>query len=51
MANSGLNLNYDRLLQSVGDSLDKGRSEAAIAVNIAMVHIYWEMSRQIDKLD
>ena len=35
MANSGLNLNYDRLLQSVGDSLDKGRSEAAIAVNIS----------------
>ena len=36
MANPRLNPDYDRLLQSVGDTLNKGRSAAALAVNTAM---------------
>ena len=38
---------YNRLLQSVGDTLNKGRSAAAAAVNTAMVQTYWEIGRQI----
>ena len=37
MVNPRLNPDYDRLLQSVGDTLNKGRSAAAAAVNTAMV--------------
>lgn len=47
MANPRLNPDYDRLLQSVGDTLNKGRSAAVLAVNTAMVHTYWEIGRQI----
>ena len=47
MVNPRLNPDYDRLLQSVGDTLNKGRSAAAMAVNTAMVHTYWEIGRQI----
>ena len=34
-------------LIAVGDTLNKGRSAAAMAVNTAMVHTYWEIGRQI----
>ena len=47
MVNPRLNPDYDRLLQSVGDTLNKGRSAAAMAVNTAMVHTYWEIGKQI----
>ena len=47
MVNPRLNPDYDRLLQSVGDTLNKGRSAAAMAVNTAMVRTYWEIGRQI----
>ena len=47
MITPGLGPDYNRLLQSVGDTLNKGRSAAAAAVNTAMVHTYWEIGRQI----
>ena len=47
MVNPKLDPDYDRLLQSVGDTLNKGRSAAAMAVNTAMVRTYWEIGRQI----
>ena len=38
---------YNRLLQSVGETLDRGRRSVVSAVNIAMVHTYWDIGRQI----
>ena len=38
---------YDRLLLSVGTALERGRQQAACAVNSAMVQTYWEIGRQI----
>ena len=45
MANS--NLEYDRLLLNVGETLELGRQQAVYAVNSAMVQTYWEIGRQI----
>ena len=41
------NIEYDRLLLSVGETLEQGRQQAVYAVNSAMVHTYWEIGRQI----
>lgn len=41
------NSDYDRLLLSVGETLEQGRRQAAYAVNSAMVQTYWEIGRQI----
>ena len=38
---------YDRLLVSVGKTLEQGRQQAVYAVNSAMVRTYWEIGRQI----
>ena len=38
---------YDRLLLSVGTTLEQGRQQAVYAVNSAMVQTYWEIGRQI----
>ena len=41
------NPEYDRLLLSVGTTLEQGRQQAVYAVNSAMVQTYWEIGRQI----
>ena len=41
------NPEYDRLLLSVGTTLEQGRQQAVYAVNSAMVHTYWEIGREI----
>lgn len=41
------NFEYNRLLQSVGETLEKGRRTATVAINFAMVKTYWEIGRQI----
>ena len=40
-------LEYDRLLQNVGEALRQGRQQAVYAVNSAMVRTYWEIGREI----
>lgn len=41
------NPEYNRLLLSVGTTLEQGRQQAVYAVNSAMVQTYWEIGRQI----
>ena len=44
---TGNHSDYDRLLQSVGETLEQGRQQAAYAVNSAMVRTYWEIGKEI----
>ena len=38
---------YEKLIKSVGDALQRGRDAFAAAVNSAMVHSYWEIGQFI----
>lgn len=38
---------YEALLQNVGETLSRGRTQATAAVNSAMVQTYWEIGRHI----
>ena len=41
------NVEYNQLLQNIGETLDLGRRQTVYAVNSSMVQTYWEIGRQI----